>query len=66
MSSASDDIPEQDQKYINSLKNTFHQDAFRPHQLEIIKELDSGRNVCAYLPTGFGKSLCFQVNKSDH
>lgn len=34
---------------------------FRPMQEEIIQELLSGKDVFAMLPTGAGKSLCYQV-----
>ena len=36
-------------------------DAFRPMQEEIIREALAGRDVLAILPTGGGKSVCFQV-----
>ncbi|MBQ6449686.1 RecQ family ATP-dependent DNA helicase [bacterium] len=34
---------------------------FRPGQLEIIEAVCTGRDVLAILPTGGGKSLCFQI-----
>ena len=36
-------------------------EAFRPMQEEIIREALEGRDVLAVLPTGGGKSVCFQV-----
>lgn len=36
-------------------------DQFRPLQAEIIDEVLNGRDVLALLPTGGGKSICFQV-----
>ena len=43
------------------LKDVFGYDRFRPGQEEIIDALLSGTSVLAVMPTGAGKSLCFQV-----
>ena len=43
------------------LKQYWGYDAFRPMQEEIISAAVDGRDVLAILPTGGGKSVCFQV-----
>ncbi|TPJ67233.1 DNA helicase RecQ [Mesorhizobium sp. B2-6-1] len=43
------------------LKDVFGFDDFRPGQAEIMDALLGGRHVLAVMPTGAGKSLCYQV-----
>jgi len=43
------------------LQERFGHARFRIHQLKVLGPLLAGRNVLAVLPTGAGKSLCYQV-----
>jgi len=44
-----------------ALKKYFGFEKFRQNQLEIIEAILAGNNVVAVLPTGAGKSICYQV-----
>ena len=46
---------------LDTLKQTFGYSEFRPLQRQIIETSLEGRDVFALLPTGGGKSLCFQL-----
>ncbi len=46
---------------LKALKKTFGYGEFRPLQREIIETSLAGRDTFALLPTGGGKSLCFQL-----
>ncbi|WP_425084821.1 DNA helicase RecQ [Ruegeria profundi] len=43
------------------LRDVFGFDDFRPGQEEIVDAVTAGENVLAIMPTGGGKSLCFQL-----
>ncbi|WP_172297772.1 DNA helicase RecQ [Pseudoruegeria sp. HB172150] len=43
------------------LGTVFGFDEFRPGQAEIVQAVTEGRNVLAIMPTGGGKSLCYQL-----
>jgi ATP-dependent DNA helicase RecQ len=48
-------------KLQKTLKSKFGYDSFRPLQREIIESWLEKRDVLALLPTGGGKSMCFQL-----
>ena len=43
------------------LQKYFGYNTFRPAQENIIQAIQDGRKVLAIMPTGAGKSICFQV-----
>src|SRR6202011_3972193 len=44
-----------------ALRRFWGYDSFRPMQEEVVSSLIGGHDVCAVMPTGFGKSLCYQL-----
>jgi ATP-dependent DNA helicase RecQ len=46
---------------LSALKKHFGYDEFRPLQEQIVRDALAGRDVFALMPTGGGKSLCFQL-----
>src|SRR5688572_28937461 len=44
-----------------TLKSNFGFDTFRPHQEEIIKHVLEGGHALVIMPTGGGKSVCYQL-----
>ena len=46
---------------LDLLKSVFGFDDFRPGQAEIVQAVCDGQNTLAIMPTGGGKSLCFQL-----
>ncbi len=43
------------------LKSTFGYDDFRPGQLSIIQKVNAGKRTLGIMPTGGGKSICYQI-----
>src|ERR1051326_6632563 len=48
-------------RLLGLLKQYFGFTSFRPYQAEIVRDALAGKDVFALLPTGGGKSLCFQL-----
>ena len=46
---------------LGPLKRHFGHDQFRPLQREIVQDALAGEDVFVLMPTGGGKSLCFQL-----
>ena len=54
-------ISELNKKALDVLKNTFGYSSYRYEQEKIINSVLSGNHTLAIMPTGAGKSLCYQI-----
>ena len=50
-----------DSSVVAALKSWFGFDSFRPGQESVVNDALAGRDLLAIMPTGGGKSLCFQL-----
>ena len=50
-----------EQDLLNPLRRYWGYDAFRPLQERIVRSLLASRDTCVVMPTGGGKSLCYQL-----
>ncbi|MDP6636859.1 MAG: DNA helicase RecQ [Phycisphaerae bacterium] len=56
-----EDRASQGDEFSKALSNVFGFHGFRDNQEEIVRAIMSGRDVFAVMPTGGGKSLCYQL-----
>lgn len=49
------------EKFIEAAEKLFGITNLHPKQLDVMRAIAEGRDILAVLPTGFGKSLCFQL-----
>src|ERR1041385_7509035 len=45
----------------DQLRRVFHLEQFRPAQRQVVEDVLAGHDVMCVMPTGAGKSLCFQL-----
>jgi ATP-dependent DNA helicase RecQ len=53
--------PKSSAQLTDTLRRFWGYDAFRPGQEAVVRSIAAGRDACVVMPTGGGKSLCYQL-----
>ena len=61
MTQAVDSVDSVDPRALEALNRYFGYDSFRPGQSGIVSAILAGRDVLGVMPTGAGKSICYQI-----